>query len=288
MATTTKQPVDKWPEFKPKPILPKTKATAPKSPAPAKRKPRAKTTRKKKAQQPPRRFWIGLGLLAGIILLVLYVEYFVEKPAPVWPEGHTVYGVDISHYQRDVDWPKVRQNQIAFAFVKATEGVTLKDKHFQQNWAGADSAGIIRGAYHFYLPYLDPKQQARNFLATVKLSSGDLPPVLDVEVRGRKSEEQLRKDLKVWLDEVENACGVRPIIYTGYNFYTEYLAGHFDSYPLWIAHYKVPRLSMEKSNTRKLAFWQHTDEGAVEGIEGGVDCNVFYGSMRDLRELCIK
>ncbi|GAB3811643.1 hypothetical protein GCM10028895_01960 [Pontibacter rugosus] len=218
----------------------------------------------------------------------MYVEYFVEKPKPVWPEGHTIYGVDVSHYQKDVDWQKVRENEIAFAFVKATEGVTLKDKHFERNWQGAGASGIIKGAYHFYLPYLDPKKQARNFISSVKLSRGDLPPVLDVEVRGRKPVEQLRKDIKVWLDEVENAYGVRPIIYTGYNFYESHLAGHFDGYHLWIAHYKVPKLNMEKSNNRKLAFWQHTDVGAVEGIEGTVDCNVFYGSMRDLREVCVK
>ncbi|GHA80476.1 glycosyl hydrolase [Pontibacter akesuensis] len=229
-----------------------------------------------------------MALLLAIIALVFYVEYFVEKPAPVWPEGHTVYGVDVSHYQKEVDWQQVRENQIAFAFVKATEGVSLKDKHFQRNWAGADSAGIIRGAYHFYLPYLDPEQQANNFLATVKISSGDLPPVLDIEVRGRKSAAQLRKDLKVWLDVVENAYGVRPIIYTGYSFYIDYLAGHFDSYPLWIAHYDVPKLKIEKSTTRKLHFWQYTDIGEVGGVEGRVDCNVFYGSMRDLREMCVK
>ncbi|WP_439883325.1 glycoside hydrolase family 25 protein [Pontibacter sp. MBLB2868] len=253
-----------------------------------KRTVRPNSKKKKKDTEMPEKFWIGIGILAGIVLLVLYIELFVDKPKSVWPEGHNVYGVDVSHFQKKVDWIKVRENQVSFAFIKATEGVTLHDKNYEQNWEGAGAAGIIRGAYHFYLPYLKPEQQASHFISKVKLLPGDLPPVLDVEVKGKKSTEQLRKDLKIWLDKVENAYGTKPIIYTSYKFYTDYLAGHFNGYHLWIAHYKIPKLNLEKNQYTKLAFWQHTDNGAVEGIEGRVDCNVFYGTMRDLRSVCIK
>lgn len=272
MATTTKSPLKKAPVAKP----------------PVKRVAKPRQPRKKqRTGGVPKRFWVGLAVLVGIALLVFYVEYFVVKPKPVWPEGHTIYGIDVSHYQKDIEWVKVRENEITFAFVKATEGISLRDKKFEQNWAGAAEAGIIRGAYHFYLPYLDPEKQARNFTSLVQLQSGDLPPVLDVEVRGRKPIDKFRRDLKVWLDHVENAYGTKPIIYTGYYFYKDYLQGHFDSYPLWIAHYDVPKLNLERSNTRKLAFWQHTDKGFIGGIDATVDCNVFYGSMRDLKSLCI-
>ncbi|MCJ8163471.1 glycoside hydrolase family 25 protein [Pontibacter sp. E15-1] len=249
-------------------------------------KPKARP--KKKQKKPvPYGFWIGLAALATLALVVLYVEFFVDKPVPVWPEGHTVYGVDVSHYQREIDWQQVRENEVSFAFVKATEGKSLKDKWFADNWEGAGAVGIVRGAYHFYLPYVQPEKQAENFISMVKLTSGDLPPVLDVEVRGRRPVAVLRRDLKVWLQQVEAAYGVKPIIYTNYTYYKDYLAGHFDGYPLWIAHYKVPKLLLEKSDTLKLAFWQHTDGGAIKGIEGAVDCNVFYGSMRELRSVCI-
>lgn len=226
-------------------------------------------------------------MLLALAAVVLYVEFFIEKRKSAWPEGHSVYGIDVSHYQKEVDWQLVRESEVAFAFIKATEGRTLKDKQFESHWEGAAAAGIIRGAYHFYLPYLKPELQAENFISAVTLQSGDLPPVLDVEVRGRKPVAQLRKDLKVWLKKVEKAYGVKPIIYTGYSFYQNYLKGHFDEYHLWIAHYKVPKLKLEKSDSLKLAFWQHTDAGAIKGIEGDVDCNVFYGSMRELRSVCI-
>ena len=265
MAVISKQPVRR---------VPRTKSAA----RPKKKKPRP---------QSPYKFWAGVGVLAALVLLVLYVELFVEKPRPAWPEGYSVYGIDVSHYQREIDWKLVRENEVAFAFVKATEGRSLRDRQFQNNWEGAGAAGIVRGAYHFYLPHLDAELQAENFISTVTLSAGDLPPVLDVEVRGKKPVDQLRKDLKVWLDQVEKAYGVKPVIYTGYKFYVDYLAGHFDDYHLWIAHYKVPKLKLEKSEKLKLAFWQHTDGGSIKGIKGAVDCNVFYGSMRELRSVCI-
>ena len=243
---------------------------------------------KKKSKKTMRPFWVGLAILIGLVMIVLYVELFMEKRRVTWPEGFNVYGIDVSHYQEDVDWAKIKAGEVSFAFMKATEGISLKDKQFEKNWQATADASIIRGAYHFYLPYLSPEKQAEHFIRTVTLSPGDLPPVLDVEVKGRKTKEQLQKDVKVWLRKVENAYGVKPIIYTGYTFYKDYLAGEFDDYPLWIAHYKVDKLKLEKDYKTKLAFWQHTDDGKVDGIERSVDCNVFYGSMRDLKGLCIQ
>ncbi|MCC9135040.1 glycoside hydrolase family 25 protein [Pontibacter silvestris] len=241
-----------------------------------------------KKQQSPVLFWVGLAGFVGLVLFVLYFEIFVEKKKPIWPEGYSVYGIDVSHYQRDIDWEKVRLNEVAFAFLKATEGKSLRDKNFMQNWQNAREAGIIRGAYHFYRPHVKPEKQAEHFIATVPLEPGDLPPVLDVEVKGLKSKKKLREDLQVWLALVEEAYGAKPIIYTNYKFYVDNLQGYFDDYHLWIAHYKVPKPRLERNDTVKLAFWQHTDAGAVDGIEGIVDCNVFYGSMRELRSVCIK
>ncbi|WP_242917636.1 glycoside hydrolase family 25 protein [Pontibacter liquoris] len=257
---------------------------------PAKRISTAAPKRKKKKPKggSPLLFRVGAAALVLLVLLVLYVELFVEKRKVVWPDGYSVYGVDVSKYQKDIDWQKVRANEISFAFVKATEGASLQDNLFKQNWEEARQAGILCGAYHFYRPHVAPLVQARNFISLVELQPGDLPPVLDIEVRGRKPEAQFRKDLQVWLREVEEAYNTKPIIYTNYTFYKDYLAGHFDDYHLWIAHYKVPKLRIEKTSDLKLAFWQHTDGGAIEGIEGDVDCNVFYGSMRDLKSVCVQ
>ena len=70
------------------------------------------------------------------------------------------------------------------------------------------SMGFIRGAYHFYNPKTDASRQADFFIRSVKLESGDLPPVLDIEVRG-EDEKKLRRDLKVWLDKIEDYYRVK-------------------------------------------------------------------------------
>lgn len=268
------------PKYKDSPKRPTTKKP---------RKPRAK----KKQSKSSKPFWIGVAVLAFIAVLVIYVEFFAGRKQPAWPEGHspmgsTLLGVDVSRYQHKVDWEKVKANDVSFAFIKATEGEKLKDGFFERNWENTGKAGIIRGAYHFYLPYVTPDLQAKNFIGSVTLGPGDMPPVLDVEVRGKMPLNHFRGDLKEWLVKVERAYGVKPIIYTGYSFYKDYLEGYFDEYPLWIAHYNVKELSLQRNDRTLLSFWQHTDRGVIEGIKGNVDCNIFYGSMRELKSFCIQ
>lgn len=204
-----------------------------------------------------------------------------------WPQGHQVRGVDVSRYQTHVEWSEVRKNDITFAFIKATEGFYRQDDLFAAHWQESGAAGLRRGAYHFYRPNQMALLQALNFIRVVELETGDLPPVLDVETLGEARPEKLREGVQIWLDLVEDHFNVRPILYTNYEFYRQYLEGYFDDYPLWIAHYQVPRLRIAPGPRKKLKFWQHTDRGAVGGIQGRVDCNVFYGSPAELQQLCL-
>jgi lysozyme len=214
--------------------------------------------------------------------------YYGLSGEPVtWPPGHPVRGVDVSRYQTHVEWPEVRKNNIAFAFIKATEGFHRQDDLFAAHWQESGAAGVRRGAYHFYRPNQLPLLQAWNFIGVVELAPGDLPPVLDVETLGDTRPEKLREGVQIWLDRVENHFAVKPILYTNYDFYRKYLEGYFDDYPLWIAHYGVPRLQIKSGPRKKLRFWQLTDRGAVGGIQGRVDCNVFYGSPAELQQLCL-
>lgn len=206
------------------------------------------------------------------------------------PAGYDIHGIDISHYQGKIDWPKLRQNKetvtpLHFVFMKATEGGDHGDTTFSANFANARNHGFIRGAYHFYIPSTDALKQADFFIRTVKLDTGDLPPVLDVEVTGRKEKAELQQGIKRWLDRVESHYGVKPILYTSYKFKTRYLDDSiFNAYPYWIAHYYVDSVRYQG----KWDFWQHTDVGSVPGIKEDVDLNVFNGSLEELKKLTIK
>ena len=122
-------------------------------------------------------------------------------------------------------------------------------------------------------------------MSRVDLGKGDLPPVLDVEQSYGVPAEKLRKNVREFLETVEQYYGVVPIIYTNVDFYNHYLKGEFDRYRLWVAHYLQkdrPRI------TREWIFWQHSEQGRVNGILNKVDFNVFNGDSADFRNLLLQ
>jgi lysozyme len=197
-------------------------------------------------------------------------------------EGYSVHGIDVSAYQGRIDWPEVARHRVRFAFIKASEGATLRDARFARNWREARAAGILSGAYHYFQPNRDGAVQAALFIDRVPLAAGDLPPVLDVEATRFHDVAEMRRQVRQWLELVQAHYGVPPILYSNYGFYRRYLAGHFDDFPLWLAHYEVARPALPAA---RWIIWQHSDEAYVPGIRGAVDFNVFQGSYEALQAL---
>lgn len=214
-----------------------------------------------------------------------YPEFGISIPA-----GYSVHGIDVSRYQYTIAWEevkamKVKDLQLGFAFIKATEGIGNTDGQFRRNWKKAKDAGMVRGAYHFFIASKDGKMQAENFIDKADLETGDLPPVLDVEQLNGTSSFVLKKEIKKWLETAENYYKVKPIIYTNVDFYNRYLGAEFDKYPLWVAHYYQPR---QPRINRGWLFWQHSDQGRVNGITAKVDFNLFNGDSLEFNNLLIK
>jgi lysozyme len=199
---------------------------------------------------------------------------------------YSVHGIDVSHYQKYIDWQAVADQNIHFAFIKATEGETFRDSLFCSNWEKIKDAGIRRGAYHFFRPTVPAEAQARNFIEGIELGHGDLAPVLDVEVMDGVSETDMRESVKKWLNLVESTYKIKPILYTNQKFFNRYLAGHFQDYPVWIARYHS-RCKPELKASHEWQFWQYGNRGRLKGINGDVDFNVFYGSLSDLEHFCL-
>jgi len=208
----------------------------------------------------------------------LQFVHYPEFGIPI-PNEYEIHGIDVSRYQQTISWEMVKEMNVhdiklQFAFIKATEGIGNIDPYFKRNWKKSKQAGIRRGAYHFFIATKDGRLQAQNFIKSVKLESGDLPPVIDIEHVYTAKPEQLRMELKEWLDVVENYFHVRPVIYTYLDFYDKNLKGYFDDYPLWVAHYLQPH---QPRINRDWTFWQHSEQGHVNGIPSRVDFNVFNG-----------
>ena len=205
-------------------------------------------------------------------------QYGVEIPIK-----YQLHGIDISRHNGIIDWNKINEdrienNLIKFIFIKATEGTDLVDANFESNWSSAKKYGFVRGAYHFYIPYTDPKLQALNFIINAKHEPGDFVPILDFETNGKTLNERkaLANNVKIWLETVEKYLGVKPIIYTNKPIFREYIKGKLDSYPIWIADY----VSENQNNfdCENLILWQHSATGKVPGIKEDVDFNVFMGT----------
>jgi lysozyme len=199
-------------------------------------------------------------------------------------------GIDVSHFQQDIDWQQVRRVGIAFAFIKATDGVSLFDPFFNQNWRNAHGARIYRGAYHFLRPQLSAEEQAHFFLQNLKSDAGELPPVLDVEVLTTVTPESVIAGARKWLEIVKTELNCLPILYTGSAFWRNTLKNSqdFAEFPLWIAHYTIGPNPLMPSAWPKWTFWQFSQQGKVAGITGNVDLDVFNGNAADLEAFCVR
>src|SRR5258708_25064270 len=118
-------------------------------------------------------------------------------------ESNKLQGIDVSHYQGNVDWGKVKSAGMAFAFVKATESTGSTDSQLSVNWPAMKTAGIIRGAYHYFHADQDATAQANHFTQVVQIEPGDLPPVIDIEATSNASNNTIVSGVKTWLDVVQ-------------------------------------------------------------------------------------
>ena len=199
-----------------------------------------------------------------------------------------VVGFDVSQYQGTIQWDEIRKIedtfQLQFVFVRATAGKNKVDNTFKENWKQAKTHRFIRGAYHYYRPNENSIQQAENFIHTVKLEPGDFPPVLDIEQLPKKqSLDSLKVGLKRWLTKVEKHYKVKPIIYSGESYYTDFLKKEFSDYHFWIANYNFWRNQPDSH----WLLWQFTEKAKVSGINGTVDINVFNGNIIYLRSTLV-
>jgi len=203
------------------------------------------------------------------------------------PSRLAVHGVDVSRWQGNIDWAKLRSQGANFAYIKATDGGDHLDPMFKKNWRGAGEAGLRRGAYHFFYWCRTAGEQADWFIRNVPRVEGALPPVIDVEYNSesrckrRLSRARVLEKMQVFMDRLEDYYGQRPIIYTAPDFYRDNLKGEFLDYPFWLR--AVARHPSKVYPGRKWVFWQYSGSGLSHGVKGRIDLNVFHGSEAEWR-----
>jgi len=203
----------------------------------------------------------------------------------------TLLGLDVSEYQGDIDFAKVKAAGASFVFIKATEGTTIVDPKFATNWKAAQAAGIVRSAYHFFRPMENLQSQIDSFVATVSsLAPGDLPPVLDVEVPEDWTQFTVAERVAMvtgWLQGVESKLGIKPIIYIDSSMVEDTFGSPdaFKDYLLWVADWTDAASPDVPKPWTDWTFWQYSDVGTIDGIDGDVDLDRFAGSLSDLQKI---
>ena len=191
-------------------------------------------------------------------------------------------GIDVSHYQGDIDWDKLSQEQLHFIFIKATQGLYFVDPTFEENTQGARVSGLLHGAYHFFEPSKSAIAQAEFFLKVTGVQH-QLPPVLDIEIAQGLDKNKITSAAKIWLDKVESQTGCRPIIYSSLDFWKAYLSEDLSDYPLWVAEYEQGL--KRPSGKESWIFWQTTNTAHIEGIDSSVDLNLSFLTLTELEKL---
>lgn len=202
-------------------------------------------------------------------------------------------GIDVSNWQRQIDWLAVAGTGNSFVFAKATEGTTFIDLTYGLNRMSAKGVGMRFGGYHFARPagssdsaaVASAIAQADHFLSVSQPLKGELLPVLDLEATGGLSVARLSLWVQTWLGQVVSRTGVKPIVYVSPNFWKTRLGDSpvvaASGHRLWIAHWTksaLPILPGASWGGLGWSFWQWSNCQKIAGINGCVDGNRFNGS----------
>lgn len=213
-----------------------------------------------------------------------------------------IYGIDLSRYQHEkgrkhfgINWTSLRVKSLGrrikeslkgevnypvrFAYLKATQGITIRNRYFAEDYRNARRHNIPVGAYHFFSTVQSGRLQANYFLHEGIFQKGDLPPVLDIEptngqVKRMGGTSALIREIKSWIKVVEGRLNVKPILYVNQRLVDEHLSQDAEllaNYSIWIARYG------EYKPGHHLDFWQLSADGRVNGIQTEVDVNIFNG-----------
>lgn len=178
-------------------------------------------------------------------------------------------GIDVSRYQKKIDWQRVKEAKVEFVYVKATEGATYTDPYFKQNIAGARNVGIPVGVYHFFRMTSNAQAQFNHFKKVVGNRKMDLIPMIDIEVNDGCSKSQIQKRLDALITLFKKEYGCSPMIYSSQEFYNKYLAPRYNRYHLYLGRYGGSRPVID--GTGSYTIWQYTRRGKIDGITTDVD-----------------
>lgn len=196
----------------------------------------------------------------------------------------TGLGIDVSKWQKDIDWEKVKADGIDFAIIRcgyrgSVSGCLVEDPYFEQNIKGATAAGVKVGVYFFTqaVDEVEAVEEASMVVSLIRDYELDYPVFIDTESAGGNGradglDEETRTAVCEAFCATIRSAGYQSGVYASCNWYNKHVnVEKLEKYVIWLAEYrKIPKYE------GYYHMWQYTSKGKVDGIEGNVDLNISY------------
>lgn len=257
----------------------------------------AKKVQKKKKKTSPKKFedkkkWIIYIAFCLILIIggLFWAKTYLSQPESFGSNKYYIKGIDLSHHNPIPNWSDLKEQNISFAYLKATEDNSHQDRNYPYNYDLGRKSGIIIGSYHFYSFGISGKEQAKHFFNTAKCQTGDLIPAIDVEHSSKNIYSNdssyvdlVVNELKILENEFYEYYGVHPLIYTNKDCYKLYIKNNFDNNFIWISDlHKEP-----DNDIKNWRIWQFSHKGELPGMPEKVDLNYYRYSFDEFKELLL-
>ncbi len=216
-------------------------------------------------------------------ILYLRGSYQTKQFSTYQPGENEIWGIDISHHQKSINWNEMEHNKPKFVFLKSTEGSTHIDTKHKVYKKRLKNLSIPTGSYHFFSYGSSGIKQAKHFLKNANVKKGDLTPVLDVEFKNNMpNKDYVTKNITDFMNYITNEIGVPPLIYCECDYYNKYIKDKINTNTqYWISDFwRTPKCNY--------LIWQKTDKFKHIAFKGTVDFNTFNGNLNDLNKLILK
>ncbi|MCM1363668.1 MAG: hypothetical protein NC122_02105 [Faecalibacterium sp.] len=215
---------------------------------------------------------ISLALVSMLILAC------ISPALALAPESERLYdGIDVSVFQGDIDFERVRESGIRVVYIRAGYGNGLRDEFFERNAERARLAGL-RFGFYFYVTArsrYEAELQGRYFASIIRGKDYDCRPVMDFEDFSGLSHTEIREIGLAFMRALEDRTRILPMIYTDAYAASFVWGEDFARYPLWVADYGPTEPDVIGDVWNSWVGFQYSDVGRIDGIEDDVDLDKF-------------
>ena len=223
-----------------------------------------------------------LPVLIAITLILAALPMFKAHAETLPPSSGRVYrGIDVSYYQGDIDFERVKNSGIEMVYIRSSSGSDFLDPEFEANYEKARAAGLLIGVYHSLTAESEEEAeaQARFFIDCIQGKTIDCRLAMDYNYPDGMTNDELNQNALTFLNTLISGYGQEVLIYSStYGARDVWSDKIADLVPLWVAEYGV---NEPKPNGKwdSYAGFQYSETGRIDGINGDVDLDTFTEAM---------